>query len=371
MMDVGGDVNGFAAADIAARMALTHKDSPIALRLSGARELLWYVKGARATAASSSSASSLEMLKTMGVVERARELAVDGDAFLYVHAVNLLGALGLPTPYFRDKSEASGGASTESTVLAWTIEDVCSWVGRHPFRMYRTNFRESLVDGASLSTLTDAELVEMGVASALHRKAIRASVGRLLEKAGLRYEHAPAPAGANAGAGGEAHHALSPMSPRRVASSAGYAEEEEYVDVFLSYRRKTGAVLAQLLSMHFKAAGLKVFLDVENLGTGAFDVALKAQLMAARNVVVVLSEGALDRCLDDHEGKDFVRKEIAMSLMMDKNVVPVICDDFKWPETEALPEDMRALPSRNGIPWSHMWQDACVSKLISFLKLSS
>lgn len=100
-----------------------------------------------------------------------------------------------------------------------------------------------------------------------------------------------------------------------------------------------------------------------------------------------------------------------MSLVMDKNIVPVICDEFKWPATDALPEDMRALPTRNGIPWSHMWreclspwrppvspqalctlflalpshpypflrpargrmypaEDACVTKLISFLKLS-
>jgi hypothetical protein len=379
-MDVQSAGVGFATPDIATSMAMCHKDRPLALRMCGLRELLKYTKAAQ-EAVTNGSSTPLELLKTAGVVERARELAVDGDAFLYVHAVKLLNAMNLPTPYYRDPSiQAVQNANSESNVLAWSIEDVCSWVGKHSFHAYCAAFREALIDGSSLSTLSDAELVEMGVISALHRKAIRSSIGRLLSKAGFIYEHAPVIA--SAAAVDSVDNLGSPRSPRphtphtslhlRSFTASGDAgiENEDTKDVFISYRRKTGAVLAQLLAMHFKANGLRVFLDVENLGTGAFDVALRHQLTVSRNVVVVLSEGALDRCLNDHENKDFVRKEIAMALLMEKNIVPVICDDFKWPETYSLPEDMRGLPSRNGIPWSHMYQDACVTKLISFLKMS-
>ena len=90
---------------------------------------------------------------------------------------------------------------------------------------------------------------------------------------------------------------------------------------------------------------------MENLGTGAFDVALKTQLSGANNVVLILSEGALDRCLADHDNKDFVRKEIAMALATGKNTVPVMMDDFKYPAEELLPEDIREVTKQNAVPW--------------------
>jgi hypothetical protein len=108
--------------------------------------------------------------------------------------------------------------------------------------------------------------------------------------------------------------------------------------------------------------------DVENLGQGAFDVALKQQLAASRNVVVVLSEASLDRCVTDHDNKDFVRKEISMALKMGKNIVPVSTDDFAFPEAEALPEDIRPIVSINAVPWSHMYQEASMRKLLSFMQ---
>jgi hypothetical protein len=75
-------------------------------------------------------------------------------------------------------------------------------------------------------------------------------------------------------------------------------EGPEALDVFISYRRKGGSVLAQLIKVSLKARGINVFLDVENLGSGTFDTALAENLSRARNVVLVLSEGCLDRCID-------------------------------------------------------------------------
>jgi hypothetical protein len=220
-------------------------------------------------------------------------------------------------------------------------------------------------------------------------------VARLLARAGIHYAHGVSlgsgggtPAHAAAGSdgpttparalsvsvpsGGPGGVPSSPRLPPAAVDSSGAdagaaAGIDSEIDVFISYRRKTGAVLAQLLNMHFKAAGLRVFLDVENLGTGAFDVALQRQLTAARNVVVILSEGALDRCIADAAGKDFVRKEIAMSFRMGKNVVPVKTDEFVYPEEAALPEDIRAIATSNAVPWSHMYQAASVGKILSFL----
>ena len=72
--------------------------------------------------------------------------------------------------------------------------------------------------------------------------------------------------------------------------------------------------------------------------------------------------------MNDPDSKDFVRKEISMALKMGKNIVPVVTDEFKWPEAEALPEDIRGVVSLNAVAWSHLYQEASVKKLVSFMQ---
>jgi hypothetical protein len=47
--------------------------------------------------------------------------------------------------------------------------------------------------------------------------------------------------------------------------------------------------------------GLEVFLDVDNLGQGAFDQQLWKTLGGAKNVVLVWTKGCMDRFLDDND----------------------------------------------------------------------
>lgn len=360
---------GFAEPDITATIQLARKDNPLALRLCGALKLADYTHGAL------QSPELQALLRRAGAVDTARECCLDADAFLYIIGTSILSGLSLPLPYYRDPARGGGGGDgsgagaggggssgsggADAAVLAWNIDEVCAWVGRQPFRQYRSHFRDSLVDGTMLATMTDEELGAMGISSPLHRKAIRSAIGRLLYAAGIAYPHAVVPGalleggfgggggtpgGAEGGAGDGSSSSSSlalatPGSPPllRTLSGSGVAlgspaflsaaaragglpsmggissaggaggagdGESDSVDVFISYRRKTGAVLAQLLNVHLKAAGKRAFLDVENLGTGAFDEALKRQLTASKNVVVVLSEGALDRCMVSRAGCD-------------------------------------------------------------------
>lgn len=43
-------------------------------------------------------------------------------------------------------------------------------------------------------------------------------------------------------------------------------------------------------------------------------------------------------------------------------------DNFEWPETETLPEDMRNIWKFNGVRWIHDYQDACVEKVERFMQ---
>lgn len=49
------------------------------------------------------------------------------------------------------------------------------------------------------------------------------------------------------------------------------------------------------------------------------------------------------------------------------NIIPIIDNQFNWPESERLPEDMRSVCHFNGVTWIHDYQDACIDKLERFV----
>ncbi|XP_013411300.1 sterile alpha and TIR motif-containing protein 1 isoform X4 [Lingula anatina] len=142
---------------------------------------------------------------------------------------------------------------------------------------------------------------------------------------------------------------------------------ERPIDVFISYRRSNGSQLASLLKVHLQLRGLTVFLDIERLRAGKFDMNLLTSVKNAKNFVLVLTPGSLDRCLGDDDQRDWVHKEIVAALESACNIIPVM-DNFHWPASETMPEDMRAVSFFNGIRWIHDYQDACVDKLERFIR---
>lgn len=66
--------------------------------------------------------------------------------------------------------------------------------------------------------------------------------------------------------------------------------------------------LHSLLKVHLQLHGFSVFIDVEKLEAGKFEDKLIQSVMGARNFVLVLSPGALDKCMQDHDCKDWVHK---------------------------------------------------------------
>ena len=113
--------------------------------------------------------------------------------------------------------------------------------------------------------------------------------------------------------------------------------------------------------------GFTTFIDIERLEAGKFDSNLINSIKQAKNFVLVLTPNALDRCIGDHDCKDWVHREIVEALRNECNIIPII-ENFDWPEPEQLPEDMRGVTRFNGIRWIHEYQDACVDKLERFIK---
>ena len=70
---------------------------------------------------------------------------------------------------------------------------------------------------------------------------------------------------------------------------------DKSLDVFISYRRSNGSQLASLLKVLLTIRNLSVFLDVDRLEAGKFDNNLLQSIRSARNFVLVLTPGAMDR----------------------------------------------------------------------------
>ena len=134
-------------------------------------------------------------------------------------------------------------------------------------------------------------------------------------------------------------------------------------DLFLSYRREGGFATARLLYENFIKLGIKPFFDLEELSSGQFNSKLYSAIEESSNFAPILSKNSLDRCVN--EG-DWLRLEIAHAIKCGKNIIPIMLEEFEWPEH--LPEDIAELSNYNGIHISREYFEASVLKFVGMLK---
>uniref|UniRef100_A0A3Q3AXK7 NAD(+) hydrolase SARM1 n=1 Tax=Kryptolebias marmoratus TaxID=37003 RepID=A0A3Q3AXK7_KRYMA len=265
--------------------------------------------------------------------DRFQELQVDGDLLLNVTDQDLssdLGMTGLTCKRFLRDLRVLKTYADYSTCDPHNMAD---WLGEVDprFRQYTYNLLQAGVDRNNIQSLTEQQLQhDCHMDNGVHRAKILSAIIRPVKPS---------------------HTDAKPPGP----------------DVFISYRRTTGSQLASLLKVHLQVRGYNVFIDVEKLEAGKFEEKLIQSVQRARGFILVLSANALDKCMGDTAMKDWVHKEIATALAGKKTIVPVI-DNFVWPETSSLPEDMRGVLNFNGVKWSHEYQEATIEKLIRFLE---
>lgn len=137
-------------------------------------------------------------------------------------------------------------------------------------------------------------------------------------------------------------------------------------EVFISYRRESGAAEARLIQLALERHGLRVFLDVTDLGRGYFDESLLAAIAAAPNFLVVLSPGGLERC---SAPGDWLRREVAAAIASQRNIVPVLLPGFTFPAD--LPADIADLRRYEGVEYSHTLFEGTVGKALVLLGAST
>lgn len=115
--------------------------------------------------------------------------------------------------------------------------------------------------------------------------------------------------------------------------------KKNHYDIFISYRRDGGAQYARILQLMLIQRGYKVFLDYDELKDGLFNEKIRESIKSAPIFLVVLSEGAIDRCINDD---DNMRREIQEALKYHKKILPVNPDlVFKGIATE-VPAEIRS-----------------------------
>jgi hypothetical protein len=132
-------------------------------------------------------------------------------------------------------------------------------------------------------------------------------------------------------------------------------------DVFISYRRDSGAAEARLIRSALMEKGKQAFLDVIDLHSGYFDDALLGYITQAANFIVIFSPGALNRCADE---EDWFRREIVQAIKTSSNIVPVLLPGFTFPPHAQLPEELRSIPRHQGVDYSHRYFDAMIAEIL-------
>jgi hypothetical protein len=183
------------------------------------------------------------------------------------------------------------------------------------------------VDRASLKSITEEQLAyECNVANSLHRAKILETIRSKSCKNYTFFSFAPK------------HDSPVSYCADVVNSQVAASEEadaDKTLDVFISYRRSNGSQLARyvaiitlqllsfnasifyiflvivscsLLKVHMQVRNYSAFLDVEKLEAGKFDNNLLQSVKTAKHFLLVLTPNALDKCLGDHDRKDWVHK---------------------------------------------------------------
>lgn len=134
-------------------------------------------------------------------------------------------------------------------------------------------------------------------------------------------------------------------------------------DIFISYKRKSLAT-ANNLYYRLTTRGYSTFFDLEEMRRDNFNVQLLNYIENAKDVFVLLEEGALDACKQGNWKDDWFCKEIAHALKTKRNIIPILIGDYKMPKQEFFPDELQELSLKNAPEFSFSYFEEYLNKLI-------
>lgn len=129
------------------------------------------------------------------------------------------------------------------------------------------------------------------------------------------------------------------------------------MDVFISYRRDTGATLASLIRKLLEGKGIDVFYDKDSIGNEEFPQRIRNCIDSAPNFLMILTPGYFTK----REGIDRVREEILYAVEQNKNCILIFSNEYQHEEETDWakePEEIRRFEYYNRIKYESMSKKA-------------
>ena len=109
-------------------------------------------------------------------------------------------------------------------------------------------------------------------------------------------------------------------------------------DIFISYRREGGPRNCQ----DDKTCSGSPWIDYNSLRDGVFNEAIIAAIQNCKDFILVLSDGAMDRCSNED---DWVAREIRTAITSGCKIIPVKVNQGDWSWPADFPKDLSILGS--------------------------
>ena len=113
-------------------------------------------------------------------------------------------------------------------------------------------------------------------------------------------------------------------------------------DIFLSYRRSDGKLLARLLKESLEKRGYRVFLDMDELLDSVFDEHIIQAIQSAPIFLLLMTKQCFSRCSHTN---DWVRMEIECAVRSRKNIIPINPDNSFTGFPKTMPSHLREVLS--------------------------
>ena len=114
--------------------------------------------------------------------------------------------------------------------------------------------------------------------------------------------------------------------------------------IFISYRRKDGFYPAYLLYKELIGQNFTVFFDLKSLRTGVFPDIIRQNIEDCTDFILIVSDSTFSQRI--FQADDWVHRELALALRLNKNVVPVFVNGTI---PDDLPEDIARIKNRQGL----------------------
>ena len=137
-------------------------------------------------------------------------------------------------------------------------------------------------------------------------------------------------------------------------------------DVFISYRRISGADKAELIKDELRKRGFResrIFLDTRSLNSGNYLNTILDSIANSRNIIVIITKD----CTKDLSTNSTWIREIKYAIELNKNIVPIYFDGITELKVEELPSCIQQLALENAVQYVHQYADASFDRLTSRL----